>query len=187
MRPSYYQVTMTNTGLNTVAPADGFYDPKRIETYMAEGSVPTTLAQTQAKRRANFRWKRLVEKLGLLGAVHIQPSSIVVTATGLADPTLVTFQLQIEAAPDSLYIESEITPGTFLTDTAAIKHCVAKAMVNNETKLLDVYDPTATVGDGMFTSDNLLARRLTRVENLTVGRVANTLTIAEGKITITAL
>lgn len=187
MRPAFYSVTIVNSGLNTSAPSDGFIDPTRIEAYMASGSSPTTMTHSTAKRRANRRWVAMFEKISQVCNVYVDPASIIMEDNNATTaPSEITFTVQVDAGAEALHTENESSPGTFLTGEAALERLIARMMVAEEIRLLDIYDPTETAAPNSW-NENEQVRRSVTVLKITVGKLANSLTDAASAITVTAI
>lgn len=177
--PAYYRVAIS--GVTAAAPADGFIDNKRIETYMAEGSTPTTAAQTQAKERANLRYRNLIDNLQRLGNLYISNISAP-GASATAQPTSFEFTVLSERGEDNLVFE--VSPGTVLTGADAIERMVAISLTTSFTRSSDYYDPTTSTAPGNATA---YARIGNRIETLTVGALAADITTANGLVTVTSI
>jgi len=108
------------------------------------GGYPTTLANSQAKERANMRWNQMVSELeenatpNLLGNI-VRTGNIANVA-----PTSVTFTVGYER-PDTVYtvaLPTEPDAGTVYVGTNAIKRQVARALTNTLISNRKVFDPT---------------------------------------------
>jgi hypothetical protein len=179
-----YRVDISAAGMGGAAPADGFIDQVRSEIYLQQGTGPTTLVQSLAKRRANVRYRMLRESFDMMANLYTS----VLTATGASGTTPATtfsMTLEIERGDSVLSTADELNAGQTLSGAAAIKRCIARAMiVPTFTKNLDWYDPTQTTTTGNAT----IAVRNPFIEGpLTVGQLTTTIQLAEAVITVTKI
>jgi hypothetical protein len=162
-----YAITLTNGIVgNSASGTDGFVDPTRLETYYGQlggwaglETWPTdvlapglTLALSEAKRRANLRYRRIVIELELMGNVFILPASLASNATAVTEGTTLSFQLGAERGAASLTTRDELNHGEFLLGAAAVQRAIARALTDSQTLAVDVYDPTPTASTGLGAS-----------------------------------
>lgn len=181
--PTQYEIVITAVGAGGAAPADGFIDNKTIEQYMASGSLPTTLAQTTAKERANLRFDFLREQLQREANVYIL-EAVATGANATTAGTDFTLTVEVERGDSVLYTLDEGNGNAVLTEIDAITHWVARALVEERTTYGDTYDPTTASTAGNAT---LAARRGIRLEQIVVGALAANLTAAKALVTVTKL
>lgn len=176
-----YLISIANS--TGAAPANGFVDNMKIEQYIAAGSSPTTYLQSQAKERANVRWQFTVEQI--LRMANCYPSQMIATgASATAEANPFVFHVEVERGDSVLQTPDENNAGVTLTGLAALKRCVARALIEARTTNRDILDPTLGTTPGNSTQ---AARYGIRVETLVIGPAAANLTAAESLITVTAL
>ena len=156
----YFAITLDDA-LDSAGAGEGFIDPREATDEAFSGALPTTLALSRDKARANLRWKLIVDALKETGAVDV--SDIVVTA-GDEDsaPTAITFKVVYES--DKLVHAYDLitdTSGATLvgpdgfgageTETNAIERIIANALSVPVTKARVVYDPTLLAGKSTLT------------------------------------
>lgn len=128
-----YQITVANPG-GLAAPADGFIDPVRLENHGTLASV--TLVHAQAKKRANIRFRTILDILGMESNPIIE-SALAVGATSTTEATslelVVTFKGDITITRDEEAIVGAL----------AVKRLVAEAITIASERVVDVYSPTA--------------------------------------------
>jgi hypothetical protein len=190
-----FNVTITN-GNSNAAPADGFVDATKIEKYVTSlETTPSslTLALCKAKRRANLRYIEIVNQLQRVANCYILPQSI--TATGgsaTAEPSSFAFQMWAERS-DALVTADESNPGAYLSGTAAITRCIARALTLDLFKQVDVIDPTSSDTFGVYGATTSVPRQWVRTlpdaanAILEVGPYANSLSSATALISVTTL
>lgn len=179
MPMSMYRVTIA--GVTAAAPGDGFIDNMTIEQYMRDGSAaPTTLDQTTAKERANLRYKLLTQQLSLETNIYV---SDIVAAGGSASaaPSSFVFTATVEHGDDSLFTRDEANNNAEMTGVDALKRYVARALITSRTTNSDIYDPTKTTAPG---NQTMAARAGTRINQITVGKLAANLTAATALVTV---
>lgn len=176
---TFYRVTLTNPG-GLVAPANGWVDNVRVETYL-QTSVPGgfSFAQSQAKERGNMRFADVIGQLQMMANLYIE-NTVSTGADAATEPTAFAFTAEVERGDDVLVTRNDLG-GVDLTGAAAIRRCVARALIMTYTRNALVYDPTATVAPGNATS---FARNPGRTAALTVGALAANLTAAEALVTV---
>jgi hypothetical protein len=159
-----YAVTITNgiTG-NSGSGTDGFIDSTKLETYCGQlggwsglETAPNavlasglTWALSEAKRRANLRYRRMIIEIELMANVHILSNTITTNATGVTEGASFAFQLSAEHGAASLTTRDELNPGLFLFGAAALQRAIARALTDNQTVATDVYDPTTADSTGL--------------------------------------
>ncbi len=136
---NYYTVTVgALTG--GAAPDDGHVDHTTPEEYGATTGFPATKLLSLTKERANMRWEAILRQVSL----EIQPlqiSSVVATGADEDTPaTSVEFTLAYDKV-EYLRTEDELSPGSFLTDIAAIKRWVERALTTDHTSNRYIYNP----------------------------------------------
>ena len=187
MATSIYSITLTNS-LATVSPSDGFVDNTRTESYVTSLENPPAdfvLALSQAKRRANVRYREMILQFARVGNIDIGLLSIVATgASYKTEPTAFTFTVLVEHGEASLVTDDELNVGQQLTGQAALKRLIARALTYTDTLEIEVFDPTpkTTIGNAL-----LRPRFGLRILPLVVGAITASLTIAEGLVTITPI
>lgn len=177
---TFYRVDIAASGLGGAAPDDGFIDNKKIETYMAEGSNPTTVTQTLAKERANLRFERVREQLGLLGNCYLR-SLVATGANATSAATTFSFTVECERGDQFLATYDELNEGEVLTGAEALERSIARALVTDFTDKTEYHDPTkaSTAGNAMAYN-----RNSHRIETITVGALSNSIATVESGITI---
>jgi len=192
-----YKIQITNSNRN-VAPKDGFIDNLRIEDYATSGleTTPTglTLVLSKAKRRGNLRYREIINQLGMVANCYVPAQSLptVSSSTGTlkSEPTSFTFQIYAEHGAASLITADELNPGQTLSSTACVKRCVARAMIADISRVVDVYDPTSAASTGTWGATASLPRfghAVSSANAFEVGSYATGLALAEGMVTVTAI
>lgn len=175
MFATYYRVAITT--LTGGANGDGFIDHNRIEQYMGAASptIPTTVANSISKERANIRYDNMVSTLGLLGNLYIV-QNVAVGADANTPATSYTFLLISEHGDSVLSTPDELNVGATLTGAAAIKRAIARSFMINNIDFGDYYDPTTTSPDATYGI---------RIEKVTAGALTTTISAGETAITVT--
>ncbi len=181
-----YDVVIDGSGFSALSsPQDGFIDPTTIYQYMTQnGDAPTNLAAATAKARANKRFRNIILQVHFMCNAYV----LALTPTGGdvdTPPSALTIRFEIEHGDGSLTTADESNAGQRLTGIAALKRCVARAMVMDQVRDTEIYDPTATtiVQNG---ADVTIPRGI--VSNITdIGPVAANLTAAAAAITVTKI
>lgn len=176
--PTYYRLTINNaTG---PAPSDGFIDNKRLEQYMAEGSLPTSADASIAKERANLRFQRLIFNLQFSGNVYVNNIEAI-GADANTEPTSISMTLVCERGDEPFIIEDTLNPGTFLRGPDALARKAAETLAYRFDRAADYYDPTdqETIG-------NLIdaPRYGNRIDQIEVGAATPDLATAIALVTI---
>lgn len=180
-----YDVTIAAAGLGGVAPADGFIDPKSSYSYMdTAGDAPNTAALGKAKMRANRRYKGLIMKVHEMCNAYVLQTTAP-GATADTAPTSLTVRFEIEQGDQVLKTADEQNAGQWLTGAAALKRCVARALMREETRNNEYYDPTVVPGRDIDGADNAGIARGPVINIETVGALAASIATAEAAITVT--
>jgi hypothetical protein len=184
MPQTLYRVTINGSAAPTTAPNEGFIDNLKIQDYMAQGATaPTTLDQTTAKERANWRFKFLQQQLQYDANVYIS-ETVSTGGSATAQPTSFVFTAVVERGDDVLFTRDE-NGDQDLTGTDALIRWVARALVESRTSVLcDIWDPTKAVTAG---NTQPQARFGERIMSIGVGPVANNLTAATALVSVTKL
>lgn len=142
-----YSITITNGNSNS-EPNDGFIDNLTIAQYYTSlETTPSglTFALTRAKRRGNFRWVEINNQIGLVANCYIPKITITSDATAKTEASSFAFTLYAEHGDASLITADELNPGKFLTSTACLTRCIARALAAAFLKEADVFDPTDAI------------------------------------------
>ena len=156
----YFEVVLDDA-LDSAAAGEGFIDPREATDAAFSGTLPSTLALSRDKARANLRWKLIVDALKESGANDV--IDIVVTGgTQDAPPTAITFKAVYES--DKLVqaydLITDTTGGTLFgptglgageTEINVIERVIANALSEPVTKARFVYDPTLLGGKNTIT------------------------------------
>lgn len=171
MKFKYFEISLDDA-LDSAGTGEGFIDPREATDTAFSGTLPSTLALSRDKARANLRWQQVVEALQESGAVDIL--DIVVTG-GSEDtpPTAITFKAVYES--DKLVhvydLITDISGGTLFgptglgtgeTEIQAIERTIANALSVPVTKPRFVFDPTLLGGKNTITKkfENVTAANL---------------------------
>lgn len=147
------------------------------------GGYPVTLANSEAKERANMRWTQMVSELEENSTPNFLGS---IERTGnVANVALnsVTFTVGYER-PDTVYTyarDNEPDSGNLYVGTSAIKRQVARAMISNMVSNRKVFDPTM-LNYGAY-SDRPNAARIENITAAAIDTVSN-IAIVENNITV---
>lgn len=177
-----YDVTIA--GVTEAAPSDGFIDYKTVYVYgnAYPEDLPSTYDDSLAKARAYNRHKAVTGLVAHYGNIEI----VGVSTTGSpdADTAPASIIYRIDCVLDHVNTEDEENPGESLTGNDAIKRIFARALVRERTLALEVLDPTKATAKG---NETAFARAGARTNIETVGALYDSLSAAEGGITITAV
>ncbi len=160
MKFKYFEVTLDDA-LDSAATGEGFIDPREATDAAFSGTLPSTLALSRDKARANLRWKLILDALKESGAVDV--SDVVVTGgTQDAPPTAITFKAVYES--DKLVqaydLITDTTGGTLFgptglgtgeTEIQTIQRVIVNALSEPVTKARFVFDPTLLGGKNTIT------------------------------------
>jgi hypothetical protein len=141
-----YSITITN-GNDNSAPNDGFIDNLTIPQYYTSlETTPSSLtfALTCAKRRGNFRWVEINNQLSMVANCYVDWHSFTSDATGKTEASAFAYQIYAEHGDASLITADELNPGQFLTSTACIRRCIARALAAVLVQEADIFDPTSS-------------------------------------------
>jgi hypothetical protein len=179
--PTNYRITIAKS--EGAAPANGFIDNKRVEQYMAEGSIPTNLAASTAKERANLRYRRMIEQIQLLGNIYVS-DIVAADADANTAPTTFVFTATVEHDVAGLRVEDATDPGTYLTGMDALERQISTALIAGFSQITDTFDPTIARTPGNILES---ARFGHRIAQIVVDPPVTTYTAANALITIVAL
>lgn len=178
--PTYHVVITPFLGLTETQ--QGFIDNTTIRQYGVVVGGGVTMQHTTNKRRANTRWRRIIDAISLAANANI--SNIVAKgATNKTEATEFSFDVSFEKAElPAIWVGEEI-----VNADAALMELVARALVVSSNDRVEVFDPTETQGfpkaDGGFTDSTI--RTGARWVQLDIGNLADTVTAAKTHITIT--
>lgn len=150
------------------------------------GGFPSTLANSQAKERANMRWNQVINEVESVSTPNfwgniIRSGNIANVATDT-----ISFTIGVEQ-PDYLRtvaLTTEPDSGTVFVGTAAIKRSVARALTANMISNRKVFDPTLdNFGTGCNRANPAQIQSITAAG---IDTVAN-ITIVESNITVTQI
>lgn len=108
------------------------------------GGLPSSLANSQAKERANMRWQQAISELQSFSTTNLVGNIVRTGNVGNVALTTVTFTVGYER-PDQVVTvarEGEPDAGNVLVGTSAVRRAVARALVCNLTGNRKVFDPT---------------------------------------------
>jgi hypothetical protein len=110
-------------------------------TYAAQ-VYPTTLAQSEAKVRANLRWMNMMLRLSqtlTINKIH----GVIVTGGTLytVDPTAIQFNVVL----DTDFVTGFDLNGDPVFGILAVQNAVAQSLMDSDTLVYDVYDPTNNI------------------------------------------
>ena len=151
-----YTITITNGNSDQSPPNDGFVDNLKITDYglnLESTPADLTLELCQAKVRGNFRYRDIINQLGIVANcfVYEQPYSdwpyttypkTTSDATAIAEASSFSFMIIVEHGDASMVTADELNAGAYLTGTACAQRCVARALINDMFRIVDVFDPT---------------------------------------------
>jgi len=166
--PVWYHITVTI--LTAAAPANGFIDNQDPQDFTA---LPTTLALSLAKERANMRYKSMLQQLSLF---HTVTRTLNILATGSDEDTEATvFEITVQYdRPDFIETEDEDNPGIILVGVDAVQRFVARMMITDIIQTREIYDPTLVGG----------LPKGPAIIDITAGKIAANLAAAEAVITV---
>jgi len=147
---------------------------------MADGSIPTTFANSTAKERGNQRFVSMIAQLQLMANCDL----VEIVATGAnanTAPSKFEFDLVFEHGDSVLVTNDESNPGEVLTGIDAIKRCIARMMIEDREDFSDIYDPTESTTP---TNDESIPRVGVRIAHMITGQLVNNLTSGEENITV---
>lgn len=167
--------------------AAGFIDPTRVENYMAAGAAAGTYAQHTDKERGNYRYKAVLQSVQSMGNLYAV-STEVPDGSPAAAPTKLVITFLVERGDGMLITADENNEGQELVEAAAIKRCVARALIQSRQNLAcDIYDSTSTTGPKDGGTSTTAVRTGPRVTTINVAALADNLTTAEAAITVVKL
>lgn len=183
-----YQVTITNGNTNA-SPSDGFVDNKTLQNYDPDLQAATslTLDNCTAKRRGNWRWLEIVQQVQLVANCYVDPHSFDSDATAIAEATSFAFQFYAEHGDDSLITADELNTGSYLTSTACLVRCIARALTKDVFVEIDIFDPTKADSIGTLGAANSEIRwgiRISPAADFEVGAYEADLATAETFVTV---
>ena len=191
-----YKIQIANSNSGNLAPNDGFIDNLRIEDYAPSlETTPSglTLALSQAKRRGNLRYRDIIDQLGLVANCYVDPRTLPTASTSTGNaitmPTSFGFQIYVERS-DCLLTHDELNVGQTLSGINCIKRCIARALIANNFRVVDVYDPTPAVSTGTWGATASLPRfghHVNPASQFAVGAYATSIVQAEGMVTVTVI
>ena len=198
-----YSISITNSNSN-ISPNDGFVDNTTIEQYYASlGSFTTTpsgltLNLCKAKVRGNTRYREIINQMAIVSNTYVteqadvvgtntMPSVSAPGGSGTTEPTSISFYVIVEHGDASLITADELNPGQYLTSTACLQRCVARALINDMFREVAVFDPTEGTTTGSWGSTASWIRYGTRIYNNTfeIGPYVTTIADANPLITVT--
>jgi hypothetical protein len=181
---TFYQVTITNSGLATSNTASGFVDHLKAEDYMALGQTPSTLQAGIDKERGNVRFKNVVEKLQSMGTIYYSNANAVGATVNTA-ATSFTMTLLVEHGDSSLITRDDANAKVEITGTDALKRCIARGLTEERLNWnAEVIDQTKSAGFRDGAQANAIARVGSRVMLIDVGALTNSIVTAESAITV---
>lgn len=146
------------------------------------GGTPTTLTQSLDKERATMRWDQTVANLGLL----ISPvflGEIVKTGDQLGTAPVTTMAWTVGYdRPNYLYMEDELTPGSYLSGAACIKRLIARALHSTMISNQEIFDPTITTF-----GDHCARSNPTQIVEVTAAQVNATLATVEANLSVSLI
>jgi hypothetical protein len=178
--PTYHVVITPFYGVAETQ--QGFIDHKTIRQYGVTVGGGVTMQHTTNKRRANTRWRRIIDSISNSANAHItnmqNPG-----ASNKTDATEFSFDVSF-AKPEMPTIWVD---GVVVTEQDALLELIAQALVVSSNDRVEVFDPTETQGfpkaDGGVTEPNI--RTGERWMQLDIGGLANSVAAAKTHITIT--
>lgn len=180
--PTYNVVITPFTGLTETQ--QGFIDNKTIRQYGVVVGGGLTMEQSTNKRRANTRWRRIIETIS--NAANANITNIQAPgATSKTNATSFSFDVSFEKPElPAIWVD-----GAVVNEQAALLELVAQALTISTTDRVEVFDPTETQGfpkaDGGFTDSTI--RTGARWMHIEIGNLASTIATAKANITITKL
>ena len=172
--PKYYRVVIDGTSYDAnSAPNDGFIDNTSAIYYDPR---PTTLVTALAKKRANMRYRELVQKL----SEEVNPLYIIdIVATDAdGDDPATSFEFTVAYQDvESLSTRDELNPGVVLNDVNTIKRFTARSMLSHFIRTENYFDPTGY--------NPLNMAYIEKEEHVEMGALETMLTAAEANITVT--
>ena len=178
--PTYRVVITPFFGLTETQ--QGFIDNTTIRQYGVTVGGGVTWTHTTNKRRANTRWRRIIETIS--NAANANISNIQAPgATSKTDATSFSFDVTFQKPElPAIWVD-----GVAVNEQAALMELVAQALVISSNDRVEVFDPTETQGfpkaDGGVTAPAI--RTGERWVQLDIGNLADTVAAAKTHITIT--
>lgn len=183
VKMNIYDITIA--GVSGAAPSDGFIDPQTVYAYTnaTPSDHPSTYATSLAKSRANRRNKNLINSIQFYSGMHIISMTVGGTPSCDVAPTSLIVRVEIGDV-NSISVADESNAGATLTGLPAMKRIIARPLVNSETIMLEVLDPTTNNAPGVNNA-TAYARAGARFNIETVGPLYTTIAAAEASITLT--
>ncbi len=148
-----YSVLITNGNINA-SPKDGFIDNLKIENYgqsLVTTPVGLTLALSEAKSRANFRFQEILQQIEMVTNVQLSEQEnttdpyTVSNATISTEATSFQFWVIAEKGDSSLITADEYNAGQYLYGASCLQRCIARALLLDAIREWPVFDPTDSV------------------------------------------
>jgi hypothetical protein len=184
MLNTIYQVSIQNSFAAANA-TTGFIDDKELGYYMAKGQQPNGLQAGLDKERGNLRFRNVVEKMQEMGTIYVA-NTVAVGGTANTAPSSFTMTLTVEHGDDSLITRDEANGNVEITGIPALKRCIARGLM--ETRLgwtTEVIDQTKSTGFRDGATANAIVRVGSRIMQIDVGALTNSVATAEAAITVT--
>lgn len=153
----YFEVTLDDA-IDTAVVGEGFVDSRKAEDF---DTLPSTLALSQDKARANLRWQQVIESLLESGAVDViditptggsqdtPPTDIIFKVVYESDKTVFIYDLISDTTGATIYGPGDFTGGE--TELQTIERTIANALAVPITRPRMVYDPTLLGGKNTIT------------------------------------
>lgn len=169
--PTYENFGLTLTGSDGVLAALGFMAPVATMPYSAGGS---TLANNEAKMRANSRWESLTK---LLNFEANTLSVGVISDDGTPDvaPSAIVFNVAYQNI-SLVYTFDETNNNALIKGIPALKRIIARALVLSRTENRVIIDPAIDPTYHFVIGD--------KVESLVIDKIADDLAAAEAAIAV---
>lgn len=159
--PTIYTIKISNTGLNTVAPSDGFID-HRYYRNIPNDERPTTVESGLAQARAYMRWLEVINQINARISCNI---TNIITTPVTGPFTSIEFDLTVYNN-DGL-LTNVISPEEAITNILVKALMIEKINVNGI-----VYQPSTTGYNE-------------RITTITMGALTDSEDVAKAAITVT--
>jgi hypothetical protein len=170
--PLYTQIPVSvSDGTPGITAELGFVSPTKSAI-----ALPTTLAQSEAKRRGNLRWNmimaRISQTMNINNVYDVDTVGAVLWGT---DPTSISFNVVIDNDNPYAYDNN----GNLVYGIPALETAVAQALMDSDILTVDLYDPTVTGPNPPGIPNGMSA------VSLTVGSLTSSYSTALGAVSVT--
>ena len=168
LEPVYYRVQITGFDVDPIDPED------------FDGGLPTTGAASLLIEQANMRWESLLRGVSFTIQPLFTPAFDSPNRTVDIPEDDLAFTLTYDR-PEYLDTEDELNPPTRLTGADAVKRFIARALVQDEVRNRNIFDPDNVQGpNNSFVNGPQIIK-------VTAPKVAATIAAVESGLVVTEI